>query len=152
MSRTRLRALLTLLLPVAAAGCGGSPTEATATPSAVVVLTAANFQRVVLESSLPVLHLSQNVVAPARPASHAFRIALEERAGDETLLFVRADGDLKERFSGYSIALDYDESLLTYVRFEVPVDFESLASFTTCPDDAGDGCGPACFFEVLAVG
>lgn len=92
------------------------------------------------ESRLPAVHLSQNVDAPARPAPNEFRIALESRGEGDDLLFVRAEGDLKERFSGYSLALDYDESLLTYVRFEIPEDFESLANFTVCPDEAGDGC------------
>jgi len=79
MPLTRLRALLPLLLPMAAAGCGGSPTEATATPSSVVVLTAANFQGLVLESSLPYL---VEFYSPTCPACQAMTDTVETLARD----------------------------------------------------------------------
>jgi thioredoxin 1 len=80
MPLARLRALLPLLLPIVAAGCGGSPTEATATPpSPVVVLTAANFQGLVLESSLPCL---VEFYSPTCPACQAMTDTVEDLARD----------------------------------------------------------------------
>jgi thioredoxin 1 len=79
MPLTRLRALLPLLLPIVAAGCGGSPTGATATPSSVVVLTAANFQGLVLESSLPCL---VDFYLPSCPACQAMTDTVEALARD----------------------------------------------------------------------
>jgi len=79
MPLTRLRVLLPVLLPIVAAGCGGSPTEATATPSSVVVLTAANFQGLVLESSLPCL---VEFYSPNYPACQAMTDTIEALARD----------------------------------------------------------------------
>ena len=87
----------------------------------------------------PVLQLSQGVERPPMPQPHSFRIsASKSEEGD--LLFIDVEGDIKERFAGYTLALDYDERVLTYERFDIPRHFETLATFNACPNEAGQGC------------
>ena len=81
------------------------------------------------------------VTPPAADVQNAFRLVLDQAGstGDTFRVLVLADAG--EPFSGYSLALDYDETILTYRGFVRPDAFpEGKASFTLCPDANLQGC------------
>ncbi|MBI4602776.1 MAG: IPT/TIG domain-containing protein [Planctomycetes bacterium] len=88
-------------------------------------------------------YVSEDVDEPSVAPPSSFRFA-EDGSGLTDLsgakMRVAVLGDLTEQFVGYSLALDYDEKLLSYKGFEAPEDFQRTASFTLCPDAALVGC------------
>ncbi|HLU47459.1 MAG TPA: VCBS repeat-containing protein, partial [Planctomycetota bacterium] len=72
------------------------------------------------------------------PARSQYRLVLDVE--DENTIAVRAIGDIASRFSGYSLALDYDETVLEYLGFVIPSEFERKATFTLCPNLQLLGC------------
>ncbi len=51
---------------------------------------------------------------------------------------VKVIGDIRAPFSGYSVALAYQQLDLDYLGFLSPAGFEQLAQFDTCPQDGND--------------
>ncbi len=104
------------------------------------------------ESRTPSLRLADEVLVPTSTQPSSFQIAplasavpadpttsLVSTIVDDTLRVV-ISGTITENFGGYSLALEYDETLLTYEGFEAPLDFSTIASFTLCPDESLSGC------------
>lgn len=75
-------------------------------------------------------------VTPPEPSE--YRPVLREEGDDVVAIEVR--GDIRERFTGYSIAIDHDEGKLEYLGFERPEFFERTASFELCPTAQLLGC------------
>ena len=89
------------------------------------------------------LFLADQVEEPVDSAPSSFELAPD--GGGLTnlsaeVLRVVVLGNMTERFTGYSLALDYDERLLDYAGYEVPINFASLADITRCPDAQTTGC------------
>ena len=80
-----------------------------------------------------------NVSEPANTSDSRFRFG-EASPGKEDTLRVPVLADIADRFKGYSVAVDYDEKVLTYKGFERPPGFDTNASFTLCPDAQLQGC------------
>lgn len=89
------------------------------------------------------LGLSEGVTPPASGAEASFEIFATESGVREDLLEVVVRGTFDVRFSGYTLALEYDEDVLTYSEFVSPEDFAGVASFTPCPDAQQVGCAGA---------
>ena len=87
--------------------------------------------------------LAEDVLLPDPEAVSVFRIASDLSNTSEQTLEIVVLGDFVETFTGYTLALDYDEELLTYDGFEAPEGLASLATFTPCPDASGAGCSGA---------
>ena len=84
--------------------------------------------------------LADDAVVPEPDAVSSFRIASELSSRSDQTLELVVLGDFLETFTGYSVALDYDEDFLTFQGFEAPPDLDSLATFTPCPNAGGVGC------------
>jgi hypothetical protein len=81
---------------------------------------------------------SEGVEPPESAAPSAFR--LTDSRPEDDLIEVLVIGDLEERFVGYSLALDYDESVLAYEGFTPPEEFAGEADYLLCPDASLTGC------------
>jgi hypothetical protein len=84
------------------------------------------------------LLLSDDVDAPPLPEPSSFRLVEVSNQGGT--LTVAVLGDLRTRFSGYALALDYDEQVIQYLGFEEPAAFQRRASFDLCPNAQLQGC------------
>ena len=88
------------------------------------------------------LFLSEGVEPPTSSPPSSFRFSpdgeLTDLSGSQ--LRVTVLGTFTELFTGYGVALDYDERLLTYRGFETPEAFAGIATFTLCPDAQLQGC------------
>ena len=87
--------------------------------------------------------LSTGVTQPTIPLPSSFEIAsdLSGVREEDGLLQVVIRGDIRERWVGYGIALDYDESILEYRGFARPEDFpEGVSNYDLCPDVEFAGC------------
>jgi hypothetical protein len=81
---------------------------------------------------------SRLIVPVTVPEPSGYSFELEDETADTFLVHVI--GDITVRFSGYSIALDYDETLLSYRGFEIPESFQRTATFELCPNAQLLGC------------
>ncbi|MBN1443545.1 MAG: VCBS repeat-containing protein, partial [Planctomycetes bacterium] len=85
-----------------------------------------------------ILSASENVDPVVLPELSRYRPELTvESSGDVAVVVY---GDMKDRFAGYSLALDYDETLLEYLGFEIPEFFLRTATFELCPTKQLLGC------------
>lgn len=88
-------------------------------------------------------HLTDGVVPPPVEVPSSFSFAPEDSGltdlSGETIR-VAVVGDLKKIFTGYTIALDYDEAVLQYLGYEPPAIFARKATFTLCPNESLQGC------------
>ncbi len=84
---------------------------------------------------------ADDVIAPTIPTPSTFTLVDVTTEADLELgeVVVEVQADITRRFSGYSVALDYDEAVLDYVGFAAPESLANRASFTPCRDDGG-GC------------
>jgi hypothetical protein len=85
------------------------------------------------------LFLADDVTAPISAEPSSFEFITESGDLDE-MIEVEVRGEFKDHWSGFTIALDYDESHLTYQGFEEPVGLERKGQFTLCPDANLTGC------------
>jgi len=86
-------------------------------------------------------------VTPPPPIRYFFECNPGDEASDcpdseDGILEVVVRGDLPRRFSGFSMALDYDESSFSYLGYEPPasLDEEGRTEFSLCPTDNLIGC------------
>jgi hypothetical protein len=86
--------------------------------------------------------LADGVVPVPLPQPSSFRLVAGavERVDGADVVSVTVRGDITRSFAGYSLALDYDEALLSYQGFVAPEAFDRRASFTLCPNAQGLGC------------
>lgn len=85
---------------------------------------------------------SQGVQTPTPTVPSTFEFASEESGLTDlegSTLRVAVLGNIEEPFAGYSISMEYDETVLEYKGFEAP---SALAThqFTLCPDAQLQGC------------
>ncbi|MGQ9590729.1 MAG: IPT/TIG domain-containing protein [Planctomycetota bacterium] len=94
-------------------------------------------------SSGPRVFFSSGVEPPLEEEASSFSFASEASGLSDfrgATIRVAVVGDIAKTFSGYAIALDYDETALQYLGFEIPSVFSRKASFTLCPDAKLQGC------------
>lgn len=94
-------------------------------------------------SSGPRAFFASGVEPPPEEEPSSFAFAPEASGLSDfsgATIRVAVVGDIVKTFSGYAIAIDYDETGLRYLGFEIPSVFSRKASFTLCPDANLQGC------------
>ncbi len=86
------------------------------------------------------LLLATGVEPPIALVPSSFVIDPELSATTESDIAVVVTADIADSFTGYTVVLDYDENRLTFSRFDEPVNFRSVATFSPCPNSSGEGC------------
>ena len=102
----------------------------------------------------PLVYGSLGVQAAMVPDPTLYRLQpVDENGNDVTIdhlasleandvFGVKVFADIQASFSGYSVALDYEQFELDYLGFTAPSGFEQLALFEACPQDENDNsCG-----------
>jgi hypothetical protein len=86
------------------------------------------------------LFLAEQVTEPISAEPSSFEFVTESLDSASGMIEVAVRGDFKEQWSGFGIALDFDESHLDYRGFEPSSLLERKGTFTLCPDASFNGC------------